>query len=147
PIDWVISRRQLKLHAQVIAPARKLQRVILAPWLGTRAKRDATGLRNHRLKVERLEHQLGTVAADNILQLRTREVCPRRRKSVVVREFDHITRPEGQAGASSGNSPAVPGEAPANSSNFHLYRIIVSAARRGGEHPRRRDGERPYGQA
>src|SRR5689334_24278020 len=79
----VILRHEIERHAEVLAPAVELERVIAAPGLGPRAQRNAAGARHDRLEVERLEDQLGAMALDDLLLAWPGKVGPRRRQAVV----------------------------------------------------------------
>ena len=51
----VVLRLQIERHAEMLAPAIELERVVRAPRLGARAQRHAAGARHDVLEVERLE--------------------------------------------------------------------------------------------
>src|SRR3954468_21540224 len=87
PAGWiavlrVVLRREVERHAEILAPAFELERVIAAPRLGPRAQRNAAGPRHDRLEVERLQHQLGaaslSMSANDLLLARPGEIRPRR---------------------------------------------------------------------
>src|SRR4051794_10397744 len=83
PAGWiailrVVLRREVERHAEILAPALELERVIAPPRLGPRAQRNAPGARNDRLEVERLQDQLRSMAANDLLLARPGEIRPRR---------------------------------------------------------------------
>src|SRR3954465_5600087 len=94
PAGWtavlrVVLRREVERHAEILAPALELERVIAAPRLGPRAQRNAAGARHDRLEVERLQDQLHSMAANDVLLARPGEIRPWRGQAVVAGNFDH----------------------------------------------------------
>lgn len=85
----VVLRLKDERHAEVLAPAVELERVVGAARLRSGAKGNAAGARHDVLEVEGLEDELGAVLAHDVVEARPAEVGPGRGQAVVAGDFDH----------------------------------------------------------
>src|SRR5258708_9741871 len=58
----IVLRHQVERHAEILAPAIELERVVAAARLGPRAQRYAAGAPHDVLEIERLQYQLHAMA-------------------------------------------------------------------------------------